>query len=152
RRRTPVRVGVDIGGTKTAAVALTPAGDIVTQLRLPTQRGDDGVIATAVAAVTELASYPGLSLPEFHSIGIGIPGQVEPSSGRVTHAVNLGVDELDFGARLSAQLGTQVHVENDVNAAALGVYQLVADEQVHSMAYLNLGTGLAAGLVLDGML
>ncbi len=89
---------------------------------------------------------------DFTSIGVGIPGQVEPRTGRVTHAVNLGVDNLDFGARLSSELGTQVHVENDVNAAALGVYQVIADGNVHSMAYLNLGTGLAAGLVLDGML
>ena len=143
---------MDIGGTKTAAVALTPSGEIVRQLRLPTVRGATGVVGTAVTAVTELASYLRLEPGEFASIGVGIPGQVEPSSGRVTHAVNLGVDDLEFGSQLGARLGVGVRVENDVNAAALGVYQLLADEATHSMAYLNLGTGLAAGLVLDGRL
>lgn len=147
-----MRVGVDIGGTKTAAVALTPSGEIATQLLLPTVRGDDGVIATAVEAVTGIAGYLGTSASAFTSIGVGIPGQVEPATGRVTHAVNLGVDALDFGVRLTTELGVPVHVENDVNAAALGVYRLLETDSVHSMAYLNLGTGLAAGLVLDGML
>lgn len=147
-----MRVGVDIGGTKTAAVALTPSGEIVRQLRLPTIRGAAGVVDTAAGAVTKLAGYIGVEPSEFSSIGVGIPGQVEPDSGRVTHAVNLGVDDLEFGSQLSLRLGVGVRVENDVNAAALGVYQLLADESTHSMAYLNLGTGLAAGLVLDGRL
>jgi predicted NBD/HSP70 family sugar kinase len=147
-----VRVGVDIGGTKTAAVAVTPTGEIVQKLRLPTVRGALGVVDTAARAVTELAARIGVEPGEFTSIGVGIPGQVEPETGRVTHAVNLAVDDLEFGSELSSRLGLLVAVENDVNAAALGVYQLLADESTHSMAYLNLGTGLAAGLVLDGRL
>lgn len=147
-----MRVGVDIGGTKTAAVAITPAGEIVHQLRLPTTLGAVGVLDTAATAVTELARRSGMAPNEFTSIGVGIPGQVEPDTGRVTHAVNLDLDGLDFGAELGDRLGVRVRVENDVNAAALGVYQLLADETTHSMAYLNLGTGLAAGMVLDGRL
>ncbi|MEX1078076.1 MAG: ROK family protein [Homoserinimonas sp.] len=147
-----MRVGIDIGGTKTAAVALTPSGEIVHQMRLPTIRGAIGVVDTAARAVAELAEYAGIDPGEFTSIGVGIPGQVEPDTGRVTHAVNLAVDDLEFGAELGARLGVLVRVENDVNAAALGVYKRLADETTHSMAYLNLGTGLAAGLVLDGRL
>ena len=147
-----MRVGVDIGGTKTAAVALTPTGEIVQKLRLPTIRGMRGVVDTAARAVTELADRIGIEPGEFTSIGVGIPGQVEPETGRVTHAVNLAVEDLEFGTELSSRLGLLVRVENDVNAAALGVYQLLAGESTHSMAYLNLGTGLAAGLVLDGRL
>lgn len=147
-----MRVGVDIGGTKTAAVALARGGEIVHQLRLPTVRGARGVVDTAATAVAELARLAGIEPHGFSSIGVGIPGQVEPDTGRVTHAVNLAVEDLDFGTELSARLSMLVRVENDVNAAALGVYQLLADESTHSMAYLNLGTGLAAGLVLDGRL
>lgn len=147
-----MRVGVDIGGTKTAAVALTPAGEIVHRLRLPTIRGASGVVDTAARAVSELAELAGIEPGEFSSVGVGIPGRVDTDTGRVAHAVNLAVDELEFGAELSERLGLIVRVENDVNAAALGVYQRLADASTHSMAYLNLGTGLAAGLVLDGQL
>ena len=50
------------------------------------------------------------------------------------------------------RLGVPVHLENDVNAAALGAFSLLGRTPANSMAYLNLGTGLAAGLVLEGRL
>jgi predicted NBD/HSP70 family sugar kinase len=89
---------------------------------------------------------------DFLSIGVGIPGTVDVSSGRVDHAVNLGVTGLELGLELSARLGRTVRVENDVNAAALGAFSLLGLTGEQSMAYLNLGTGLAAGLVLGGRL
>jgi predicted NBD/HSP70 family sugar kinase len=70
----------------------------------------------------------------------------------VTHAVNLGIDDLDLGTELCGRLATVVHVENDVNPAAVGAVHMFSPRQTSSMAYLNLGTGLAAGLVLNGEL
>ena len=55
---------------------------------------------------------------------------------------------LDLGSLLSDRLGRTVRVENDVNAAALGTFSLLGRTAADSMAYLNLGTGLAAGLAL----
>ncbi len=148
-----MRVGVDIGGTKTLAVAVGADGAIAQQLRLPTGFGSDAVLATAVDAVTQLAGLAGLSgTREFDSIGVGIPGAVDSSTGRVSHAVNLGFDGLDLGDELTALLGLDVRVENDVNAAALGAFHLLGTPASHSMAYLGLGTGLAAGIVLGGRL
>ena len=145
-------VGIDIGGTKTDAVAIGPHGEICQQLRLPTGFGPDAVVETAVNAVTTLANLADTTIAGFSSIGIGIPGAVDNATGRVSHAVNLGLDGLDLGALLSARLGRPVRIDNDVNAAALGAFQLLEKDQAHSMAFLNLGTGLAAGLVLGGRL
>ena len=64
--------------------------------------------------------------------------------------MNLGLEGLDLGPRLADRLGVDVRIENDVKAAALGAHHLLGAHS--SMAYLNLGTGLAAGLVLDGRL
>jgi predicted NBD/HSP70 family sugar kinase len=105
--------------------------------------------------VERMMQLAGVEASAFSSIGIGIPGAVDGATGRVAHAVNLGLDGLDLGRRLSDRLGVDVRVENDVKAAALGAHHLlgVADGiRAHSMAYLNLGTGLAAGIVLDGRL
>lgn len=147
-----MRAGIDIGGTKTEAVAVDEAGGIVHRLRLPTGFGPDAVLETAVAALTQLAELSGGTIEHFASIGVGIPGAVDPVTGRVTHAVNLGLDGLDLGDDLGRRLGRTVRVDNDVNAAAIGAYHLLGEQRSRSLAYLNLGTGLAAGLVLDGRL
>jgi glucokinase len=147
-----LRVGIDIGGTKTDAVALRADGSIAHEVHLATGFGAESVLETVVAAVTELSRLSGASADGFASIGIGIPGAVDPASGRVAHAVNLGLEGLDLGAELAARFGRAVRVENDVNAAALGAFHLLEKPATQSMAYLNLGTGLAAGLVLGGHL
>lgn len=160
-----VHIGIDIGGTKTDAVVIDDRGAMLQQLRLATGYGPDAVLQTAVDAVTRIAELAGIRVEDAASIGIGVPGRVDSAAGRVAHAVNLGVDGLELGAELSARLGTPVRVENDVNAAALGAYHLLEAEgwpagsdanwspgHERSMAYLNLGTGLAAGIVVAGRL
>jgi glucokinase len=147
-----VRVGVDIGGTNTDAVAFDEAGAIAHSLRLPTGWGSDAILDTATAAVRQLAGAAGISPSSFTSIGVGIPGAVDAESGTVTHARNLGVQRLELGRLLAANLGAEVRVENDVNAAALGAFHQLDFTETNALAYLNLGTGLAAGLVLGGRL
>lgn len=150
-----MRLGIDIGGTKTAAVAIGEDGGLTEQVRMPTGFGADAVVETALRTVERMSQLTGVDPHAFRSIGIGIPGTVDSATGRVAHAVNLGLEGLDLGPRLSDRIGVDVRVENDVNAAALGAHHLLglADGlRAHSMAYLNLGTGLAAGLVLDGHL
>ncbi|HEX5857727.1 MAG TPA: ROK family protein [Microbacterium sp.] len=149
-----MRVGLDVGGTKTDAVAVSPSGEIVGRVRLATGWGPDAVVATVLGAVDALSRDAGIDPHSISSIGVGIPGQVEPGSSRVMHAVNLGVDELDLAAAVEPQLGVPVRVENDVKAAALGADALRAGGAggAGSMAFLNVGTGLAAGIVTGGEL
>lgn len=143
---------MDIGGTNTDAVVLDDAGAVAHSLRLPTGWGHDAVLSTATEVVRSLAGAAGIETSSFASIGVGIPGAVDSEHGLVTHARNLGVARLDLGTLLSANLGKPVRVENDVNAAALGAFHQLGFDASRSLAYLNLGTGLAAGLVLGGKL
>lgn len=152
---TGLRIGVDIGGTKTDAVAIDANGTMIQRVRLSTGFGADAVLATCVDAVARVAELSGIPLAAAESVGVGVPGRVDSARGTVEHAVNLGIDGLSLGDELAARLGVTVHVENDVNAASLGVYHLLEkegwpDRHDHSMAYLNLGTGLAAGIVIAG--
>jgi predicted NBD/HSP70 family sugar kinase len=150
-----VRLGIDIGGTKTAAVLIGVDGELSDQVRMPTGFGADEVVATALRAVDRMSAIAGVDASSFGSIGIGIPGAVDATTGRVAHAVNLGLDDLDLGGRIAERLGVAVRVENDVKAAALGAHHLLGTTDGHeagSMAFLNLGTGLAAGIVLEGRL
>jgi len=147
-----MRVGVDIGGTKTEAVLLASDGTVAGLLRIPTGFGGEAVLATAVEAVSRVVISAGVDPSRVTSVGVGIPGAVDSERGRVSHALNLGVDALELGDLLSGELAVPVRVENDVNAAALGAFHVLELSSDDSMGYLNLGTGLAAGLVLRGEL
>ncbi|MFB7844487.1 ROK family protein [Microbacterium sp. NPDC056052] len=145
-----MRVGLDVGGTKIDALALTADGAILARTRIPTGWGDHAVVTAVHDAVEALAVEGGFPVADVVSVGIGIPGLIDADAGRVLHAVNLGVTELDLADAVRVRLPVPVSVENDVKAAALGAGSLRGD--AHSMAYLNLGTGVAAGIVIDGAL
>jgi glucokinase len=85
------------------------------------------------------------------TVGVGIPGIVDVERGALKHAVNLGVtgEWLPLRSLLADRLGVRVVLENDLNAAAFGAAALGPDKD---LVYLSIGTGLAAGLVLDGRL
>jgi glucokinase len=151
-------VGLDIGGTKTLAVLLAPDGAVLAQSRLATEQGATGVIDGAVRAVEGVTRQAGMPFSAVTGVGVGVPGLVDADDGTVRHAVNLGLngDPLDLAAMLSARLGgVPVGVENDLNAAAVGAAHLIEAESGSGstdLAFLALGTGLAAGLVLGGRL
>jgi predicted NBD/HSP70 family sugar kinase len=149
-------IGVDIGGTSTKAAVVNELGNVVASIVLPTQGGAKGVVATATQATLLVARSASMSVSDMNAIGIGIPGTVDPQHGTVRFAVNVGIghDNIDLGARLTAELGVDVHVENDVRAAALGADWYLTKESgaVNDLAYLSIGTGIAAGYVERGQL
>ncbi|MGV8967285.1 MAG: ROK family protein [Cellulomonas sp.] len=146
-------VGLDIGGTKTSGVVLGPDDAVLGSVRLPTVRGVDGVVATAAAAVRALGHDVGTATDALVGVGIGVPGVVDPATGSVAYAVNLGLpgEPTPLAGLLSGALGgVLVHAENDLNVAALGAAHVAGEPA--DLAFLALGTGLAAGLLLDGRL
>lgn len=134
-------VGIDIGGTKIEGVLLDATDRVIDVCRMPSHSGESNVV-TDIVRVAHILSNEALP------IGIGIPGQVNCATGQVRNVVNLDIETLELGERVSAIMHAPVHVENDVNAAAVGAAEFV--EQVDGNAtvvFLNFGTGLAAGLV-----
>jgi glucokinase len=136
-------IGLDIGATKTLGVLVDADGRVLRQVREATEPGADGIVRTAELVVAHLGAAA--------TVGLGIPGLVDVERGAVKHAVNLGVDGqwVPLRAELEARLGVPVAVENDVNVATLGAVALTG---IRDLVYLSIGTGLAAGLVLDGTL
>ena len=142
-------VGLDIGATKTLGVVIGGDGRILARVREATEGGTRGVVGTAARVVERLRAATGEALTG--TVGVGIPGLVDHERGAVKHAVNLRLDGdwLPLGDLLRERLGAPVVVENDVNAATLGA---VAMSGADDLVYLSIGTGLAAGLVLEGRL
>ena len=155
-----LRLGIDVGGTKTAAVIVTDDGSVRAIRSAPSGRGPDGVVDVAVRMARDVLRAVGVDRPRTAvddgvPVGACMPGLVDPATGLVRHAVNLEVDSLDLGGELTARLGVPVAVENDVKAAALGAWRLRLrrrpDSGTEALAYLNLGTGLASAVVRDGV-
>ena len=148
--RSALRIGIDIGGTKTHAVAMTSDGAVRSQSAAATGRGPQGVLSGILTVVHELADANGVGVGDLASVGIGIPGQVDAASGTVRQALNLAVDEWRLADGVQEALGIRPAIDNDVNAAALGARTVMAVPG--SLAFLNLGTGVAAGLFMGGRL
>jgi glucokinase len=111
-------------------------------------RAPDAVAAQVAAALAEAGAAPG----DVAALGIGVPGRVDRETGHVTLAVNLDWHDVPLGPRLEQLLGIRTHVENDVRAAALGLHRRRLFGPVESLALLAIGTGISAGVVIDGKL
>jgi predicted NBD/HSP70 family sugar kinase len=85
--------------------------------------------------------------------GVSTPGLVDPHTGIVIAAKNLaGWQQVPLAAMLAERLGCPVHVENDVNMAALGEVWRGAGRRAIDVAFIGVGTGVGVGLVLGGRL
>jgi predicted NBD/HSP70 family sugar kinase len=149
--------GLDVGGTKTLAVAVdatsrADAGEaVVATVLRPTGAGDGARLLRSTRDVlADLAGAAGIPVDGFACVGVGVPGLVDRSAGTVRHAVNLGLGDTPVGLadHLGALARAPVVVDNDVNLAAVGA--AVALGCRGDLAYLSVGTGLAAGLLLGG--
>ena len=148
-----LNVGLDIGGTKVLGVLLGTDDAVLGSVLLPTMRGVEGVVATAAKAVRALRENAETGPDAAIDVGIGVPGVVDSAAGTVVHAINLGFPggATPLAHLLSEELdGARVRAENDLNVAALGAVHAAGGPA--DLAFLGLGTGLAAGLVLDGRL
>jgi glucokinase len=148
-------IGVDVGGTTTAAGAVTRAGEVVLEESVPTHRHGAGraldAIVPLIAAVRERAERLGHAIG---GIGLGIPGPVDVPAGRVVDPSH-HVPELvgrALGPELAARFGVPVYLDNDVNALALGEQRWGHGRGARSMVALALGTGIGAGIIVDGRL
>jgi predicted NBD/HSP70 family sugar kinase len=111
------------------------------------------VFEAAVELRERLSGEGDLRSDSVRSAVVGVPGVVDPATGRISLAENAhGLDGLQVGAELERELGVAVTVENDVNLAALGErWRGVASDR-DDFAFLSIGTGLGSGLVLRGEL
>lgn len=143
-------IGIDIGGTKIEGIIIDGQNRVLKELRIPSRIGEEQVVEDITRVAKELSEKP-------ITVGIGIPGQVDWRTGCVKNVVNLGISTLELGSKVSEAYGSCVHVENDVNAAAVGAASLVNTDNNSlynnpdsTIVMLNFGTGLAAGVVKSG--
>ena len=144
-------LGVDIGGTKAHGLVLDATDRVLAERVLPTEPTDAGVRRTVLAVADALAEDLGIAPRDYSSIGLGIPGFVDHTTGVVETAVNLRIIRADLPALFAGDFPAVVRVENDVKATALGAGLLLGKTH-RDLVYVNLGTGVAAAAISNGRL
>ena len=139
---TPLRIGVDIGGTKIEALALDAAGREVFRKRIPTPRGD---YEATVAAVVSLVAEAGAG-----TVGVGIPGALSRATGRVKNANSTWLIGRSLKEDLERALKREIRLENDANCFALSEAVDGAGQGARVVFGVILGTGVGGGIVVDG--
>lgn len=149
-----ILLGVDLGGTKILAGAFTPQMKLLQTAKLSTksERGFEAVVERIARCIRDAIDEADLSLKQVRGIGIGAPGAVDPETGDVLFAPNLGWKNSPLKKKLEQLLSIPVFVENDCNIATLGVHEIELKGRPKNLIGLFLGTGVGGGLILDGRL
>jgi predicted NBD/HSP70 family sugar kinase len=144
----------DLGGTKLAAAMADAQGRIVAELTEPTDpRGAAHVAEQIFACAGKLARTAGIDVVRARHVVVGIPGAVDPHTGRVSLTPNIaGLEDFDVLGFLRGRFGANVAIENDVNLAMLGEQALGCARGCRNAAFLALGTGAGLGLLIDNKL
>jgi glucokinase len=145
-------VGVDLGGTKILAGVFDSSMECLARVKLSTkaERGQDQVIDRVARCVQDAVDECDLSMKQVRGVGIGAPGAVETQEGRVIFAPNLGWKDIPLKKALEKRLDVPVFVENDCKLHTLGVYEAELKAKPRHLIGIFLGTGIGAGLILDG--
>ncbi|HEY7383993.1 MAG TPA: ROK family protein [Beijerinckiaceae bacterium] len=139
-------IGIDWGGTKIEAIALSEAGETLARTRVATPRDYD----RAVTAATRLVHDIERSLGRNGSVGVGIPGALSPSTGLVRNANSVWMNGKPLDRDLARALDRPVRIENDANCFAVSEAIDGAGEGGKVVWGVILGTGAGSGIAIDG--
>ena len=147
-------LGLDMGARFLRGAICDLQGDIRARQDIETAGADALELLDAVVELRDqLITASDLSVDSIDSAVIGVPGVVDPATGAVRLAANVpGLEGARVGSELEERLGVRVRVENDIDLAAVGERWRGVGRGVESFAFLSVGTGLGAGLVVRGEL
>ena len=139
-----MRIGVDLGGTKTEAVALEADSSVVVRRRLATPRDYAGTLNAIAGLVADIEFERG----QTGSVGVGIPGVVSNTTGLVKNANSTWLIGRPLLADLEARLNRPVRIANDANCFTLSEAIDGAGKGLESVFGVILGTGVGGGIAI----
>jgi fructokinase len=143
----PLRIGVDLGGTKIEAAAVDRSGRVVVRRRAATPRDDYGGTLDAIAA---LVAEVEASVGRQQKVGVGMPGTISPATGLVKNANSVWLNGQPFDKDLAGRLGRSLRVANDANCFALSEAHGGAGDGARVVFGVIVGTGTGGGVVVEG--
>lgn len=140
-------IGVDVGGTSVRAGVVDERGSLLDTARVATP-SEEGALEDAIAGVVEDLR----NRHEVAGVGLAVAGFVARDRRSVMFAPHLAWRGAPVADRIEKRVGLPVLLEHDVNAAMVGEHRFGAARGAHVAALVALGTGIGAGLLLDGKL
>jgi fructokinase len=142
-----MRLGVDLGGTKTAAIVLSDGGETVWEARRPTPRDDYvGTLEVIAGLVAEGERAAGAAC----TVGVGMPGAISPATGLVKNANSTWLNGRPLKQDLERRLAREVRLQNDANCLAMSEATDGAAAGAEVVFGVILGTGCGGGIVVRG--
>lgn len=147
-------IGIDLGGTDIKGALLDLDGHTLEKIRVATdaKNGYQAVVARVLQVIEQLKQWSGIENKEISGVGIGIPGQIDYSQGKVLFAPNLDWHEVNIKQSIEQASGLPVFLDNDGNVAALGEMWSGAGKGYANIVMLTIGTGIGGGIIIDGQL
>ncbi len=147
-----VYIGFDVGGTGIQVGVVDEKGTILQKGNMVTRTNvpfEEQIKAMADCALATLAES-GYTLADVASVGAGIPGVVDPRSGRIAFCPNLGWKDVDFAGEMRKHIDKPIFMDNDATVAGLAENVAGVSAGAHSSVFLTLGTGVGGGIVIGG--
>ena len=142
-----MRIGIDLGGTKIAGIALADDGRLLAERRMPTPWGDyDATLDAIVDLVHALEAETGAT----GTVGVGTPGAISPATGLFKNANSVFLNGRPGHTDLERRLGRELRMANDANCFALSEAVDGAGQGKSLVFGVILGTGCGGGIVIDG--
>jgi len=147
-----VAIGIDLGGTNLKGAIVERDGRVIAKHARPLpDSGPKDAINEIAALVDQFLSVASVRLSDLAGVGIGTPGPMQYRTGTITHAVNLpGWKNVPLRDLLHERLHVPILFDNDGNAAAFGEFWVGAGADGQDLVMLTLGTGVGAGVILNG--
>ena len=145
-------VGIDVGGTGLKAGVVNEEGKIISKVSCPTlvERGAEPVVNDMANLALKAIEEAGLKLDDVKAIGIGIPGILDPRTGRVPFCTNLHWHDVPLIEWMQRVVDKPIFVGNDATVAGLAESVSGVSAGVKNSVFVTLGTGVGGGIVLDG--
>lgn len=147
-------IGIDVGGTFVKAGIVDENGNIVADGKIASEcdKGGNKLAENAATLVMRLLEKSGISKDQIVGAGMGFPGFIDSKNGIVVYSNNVRLSDFPVVEIMQAKLGLKVKVANDANVAALGEKIFGAGKEYNDMVMITLGTGVGAGIIIDGKL
>jgi len=149
-------VGVDVGGTNIKLGVVGPSGKVIVRNTFATKpfaSSRTQLIAALSRAIEASIITAGLKKKQIFGVGIGLPGLVDYETGIVRFLPNIpGWRAVHLKSILQKSINLPVFVDNDVKLITLAESKFGAGQGVRNLVCLTLGTGVGAGLILNGQL